>query len=77
MLLCRSIQEYTDPGDEVSNGGGDSSPMRRSSTAQTLLSESVHERDEKEFLPLGEETFTHNLGLDIVVVITKVTIKRY
>ncbi|XP_022688383.1 cytoplasmic dynein 1 light intermediate chain 2-like isoform X2 [Varroa jacobsoni] len=69
--ILRRFQEYTDPGDEVSNGGGDTSPMRRSSTAQTFLSESIHERDEREFLPLGEETFTHNVGLDMVVVITK------
>ena len=65
-----NLQEYTDPGDDV---GGDSSPMRRSSTAQTLLSESLHEKDDKEFLPLGEETLTNNLGLEMVVVITKVT----
>ncbi|XP_003739183.1 cytoplasmic dynein 1 light intermediate chain 1 [Galendromus occidentalis] len=66
--ILRRFQEYTDPGDDVA---GDSSPMRRSSTAQTLLSESLHEKDDKEFLPLGEETLSHNLGLDMVVVITK------
>lgn len=68
--ILRRFQEYTDPGDEVA---GDSSPMRRSSTHQTLLSESTSENNmsEKEYLPLGEETLTHNLGLDIVVVITK------
>ena len=74
MAHFPNSQEYTDPGDDVA---GDSSPMRRSSTAQTLLSESLHERDDKEFLPLGEETFTHNLGLDMVVVITKASFSCY
>lgn len=52
-------QEYTEPGDELDPG----SPLRR--TSRNLDDENADN------LPLTEGVLTTNLGLDIVVVITK------
>ncbi|KAK7789725.1 hypothetical protein R5R35_007293 [Gryllus longicercus] len=51
-------QDYVEPGDELEQG----SPMRR--TSRNL-------EDDGEVLPLGEGVLTRNLGLDVVVVVTK------
>ncbi|PSN57789.1 Cytoplasmic dynein 1 light intermediate chain 2 [Blattella germanica] len=51
-------QDYVEPGDELEQG----SPMRR--TSRNL-------DEEGEILPLGEGVLTRNLGLDVVVVVTK------
>lgn len=55
----KNWQEYTEPGDELDPG----SPLRR--TSRNLDDESADN------LPLTEGVLTTNLGLDIVVVITK------
>ncbi|XP_014210969.1 cytoplasmic dynein 1 light intermediate chain 1 isoform X2 [Copidosoma floridanum] len=57
--IIKKWQDYTEPGDDLDPG----SPMRR--TSRNLDDESVDN------LPLPEGVLTTNLGLDIVVVITK------
>ncbi|XP_067001575.1 cytoplasmic dynein 1 light intermediate chain 2 isoform X2 [Anabrus simplex] len=52
-------QDYVEPGDELEQG----SPMRR--TSRNL------DDDEADVLPLGDGVLTRNLGLDVVVVVTK------
>ncbi|XP_069678594.1 cytoplasmic dynein 1 light intermediate chain 2 isoform X3 [Periplaneta americana] len=52
-------QDYVEPGDELEQG----SPMRR--TSRNL------EDEGGDILPLGEGVLTRNLGLDVVVVVTK------
>ncbi|XP_063239700.1 cytoplasmic dynein 1 light intermediate chain 2 [Bacillus rossius redtenbacheri] len=57
---ARRWQDYAEPGDELDQG----SPLRR--TSRCL------EDDAEAFaLPLGEGVLTRNLGLDVVVVVTK------
>ncbi|XP_025832791.1 cytoplasmic dynein 1 light intermediate chain 2-like [Agrilus planipennis] len=63
--IVRIWQEYVEPGDELDPA----SPMKRSSRN---LGESDHDNELGEGLPLPEGTLTSNLGLDIVVVVTKV-----
>lgn len=55
----KNWQDYTEPGDDLDPG----SPLRR--TSRNLDDESVDN------LPLPDGVLTTNLGLDIVVVITK------
>ncbi|KAI8427460.1 hypothetical protein MSG28_001995 [Choristoneura fumiferana] len=57
-------QRYTEPGDEMEQAA--SSPMKRSSRN---LSDDLDSEDEDN--PLPEAVLTTNLGLDIVVVVTK------
>lgn len=57
--VIKKWQEYIEPGDDLDPG----SPLRR--TSRNLDDESVDN------LPLPEGVLTTNLGLDIVVVITK------
>lgn len=62
FIFCLDIkkwQDYTEPGDELDPG----SPLRR--TSRNL------DDDTAESLPLPEGVLTTNLGLDVVVVITK------
>lgn len=59
-------QRYTEPGDELEPTA--SSPMKRSSRN---LSDDLDNGDEDD-CPLPEAVLTTNLGLDIVVVATKV-----
>ncbi|XP_046737288.1 cytoplasmic dynein 1 light intermediate chain 2 isoform X1 [Diprion similis] len=59
QLNVKKWQEYTEPGDELDPG----SPLRR--TSRNLDEEAV------DGLPLPEGVLTTNLGLDVVVVITK------
>ncbi|CAK9814768.1 Cytoplasmic dynein 1 light intermediate chain 2 [Anthophora quadrimaculata] len=59
QLNVKKWQDYTEPGDELDPG----SPLRR--TSRNLDDEAMDN------LPLPEGVLTTNLGLDIVVVITK------
>lgn len=61
--IVKSWQEYMEPGDELDP----SSPMKRSS--RNFGESEDHDNDDS--LPLPEGTLTNNLGLDIVVVVTK------
>uniref|UniRef100_A0A3Q4BQK5 Dynein light intermediate chain n=1 Tax=Mola mola TaxID=94237 RepID=A0A3Q4BQK5_MOLML len=56
--LVKAFQEYTEPED-----ANPSSPQRRAPTAG---------EDEAVVLPLGENTLTHNLGIPVLIVCTKV-----
>lgn len=58
-LVVKAFQEYTEPED-----ANTSSPQRRAPTAG---------EDEAVVLPLGENTLTHNLGIPVLIVCTKVT----
>lgn len=58
-VVKKKWQDYTEPGDDLDPG----SPLRR--TSRNLDDESVDN------LPLPEGVLTTNLGLDVVVVITK------
>lgn len=60
-------QDYIEPGDELDPA----SPMKRSSRTFT---DGDNETDFEEAGTLPETTLTSNLGLDIVVVVTKVMI---
>lgn len=58
--MARLWQDYVEPGDELEAG----SPMKRSS--RNL------ENDDEPVLPLPENVLTRNLGLHVIVVVTKV-----
>lgn len=58
--MVRQFQEYTEPG-----GDHSASPKRRNPVAGEAEEECV-------VLPLGENTLTHNLGVPVMVVCTKV-----
>lgn len=58
-LVVKAFQEYTEPED-----ANPSSPQRRAPTAG---------EDETVVLPLGENTLTHNLGIPVLIVCTKVS----
>lgn len=58
-LVIKKWQDYVEPGDDLDPG----SPLRR--TSRNLDDESVDN------LPLPDGVLSTNLGLDIVVVITK------
>lgn len=60
--MARYFQEYAEP-DDVN--------LQRRTGMSTSVSE-----DDKVVLPLGETTLTNNLGIPIVVVVTKVRIWR-
>jgi len=60
----RRWQSYVEPGDEVDTG----SPTKRISRT---LSELHSDIDPDELLPLAEGTLSRNLGLDLIVVVTK------
>lgn len=55
----KAFQEYAEPED-----ANPSSPQRRAPTAG---------EDETVVLPLGENTLTHNLGIPVLIVCTKVS----
>lgn len=56
----RKWQNYTEPGDEMDSG----SPSKR-------ISRNLEMEPSEELLPLQENTLTRNLGLDLIVVVTK------
>lgn len=60
FLDVKKWQDYVEPGDELEQG----SPMRR--TSRNL------DEEGGDVLPLGDGVLTRNLGLDVVVVVTKV-----
>lgn len=66
----RSWQQYTEPGDEMEQA---SSPMKRSS--RNLNDEIDFGAESDDGMPLPESVLQTNLGLDIVVVVTKVSYK--
>lgn len=57
-LVVKAFQEYTEPEDATP-----SSPQRRAPTAG---------EDEAVVLPLGDNALTHNLGIPVLIVCTKV-----
>ena len=56
--VVKAFQEYAEPED-----ANPSSPQRRAPTAG---------EDEAVVLPLGDNTLTHNLGIPVLIVCTKV-----
>lgn len=64
----KTWQEYTEPGDELDP----SSPLKRTSKNFGDSTENDGEFGEDGGVPLPEGVLTNNLGLDIVVVVTKV-----
>uniref|UniRef100_T1ISV7 Dynein light intermediate chain n=1 Tax=Strigamia maritima TaxID=126957 RepID=T1ISV7_STRMM len=63
----KSWHDYIEPGDDLE---GSSSPIRRTSSS---ISAGGSGDDDHILFPLGENTLTRNLGLDVVVVVTKVS----
>lgn len=65
--VVRFFQDYTEPGENQPSSQapprGDANPLHPAALAT---------EDEKVVLPLGENVLTHNLGIPIVVVLTKV-----
>jgi len=61
FLDVKKWQDYVEPGDELEQA----SPMRRTSR-------NLDEEVGGDVLPLGDGVLTRNLGLDVVVVVTKV-----
>lgn len=56
-LVVKQFQEYVEPGSDL-----ESMPQRRNPEAD----------EESIVLPLGDNTLTHNLGIPVLVVCTKV-----
>ena len=72
MLDIRRWQSYVEPGDESDTG----SPSKRiSRNMDQSFSERSNGVVEEELLPLPEDTLARNLGLDLIVVVAKVTLK--
>ena len=72
MLDIRRWQSYVEPGDESDTG----SPSKRiSRNMDQSFSERSNGVVEEELLPLPEDTLARNLGLDLIVVVAKVTMK--
>ena len=63
--MTKLWQDYVEPGDELEAG----SPMKRSS--RNL------ENEEEPVLPLPENVLTRNLGLHVIVVVTKVIVYKF
>lgn len=62
MTVTRWWQDYVEPGDELEAG----SPMKRSSR-------NLEAGDDEPVMPLPENVLTRNLGLHVIVVVTKVS----
>lgn len=60
--VIRDFQEYVEPGEDFP-----ASPQRRSTVSQ-------EDKDDSVVLPLGADTLTHNLGIPVLVVCTKVSL---
>lgn len=60
--MVRDFQEYVEPGEDFP-----ASPQRRNTTSQ-------EDKDDSVLLPLGADTLTHNLGVPVLVVCTKVSL---
>merc|ERR1719322_1761932 len=64
----RRWQSYTEPGDETDTG----SPSKRvSRNMDQSFSERLNIGVDDDLLPLSEDTLARNLGLDLIVVVTK------
>lgn len=59
--VIRDFQEYVEPGEDFP-----ASPQRRNTGSQ-------EDKDDSVVLPLGADTLTHNLGIPVLVVCTKVS----
>lgn len=59
--MIRDFQEYVEPGEDFP-----ASPQRRNTMSQ-------EDKDDSVVLPLGADTLTHNLGIPVLVVCTKVS----
>jgi dynein light intermediate chain 1 len=70
ISVVRFFQEYTEP-DE--NSSGSQVPSHRRDV-NPLHPSASHTEEDKVLLPLGEDTLSQNLGIPIVVVITKVSL---
>ena len=69
LIDIRRWQAYVEPGDEPDTG----SPSKRiSRNMEQSFSERLAGPSEEPLLPLPEDTLTRNLGLDLIVVATKV-----
>ena len=69
----RRWQAYVEPGDEPDTG----SPSKRiSRNMEQSFSERSAGPSEEYLLPLPEDTLTRNLGLDLIVVATKVRLSN-
>ena len=62
VTVVRAWQEYIEPGDELEAG----SPMKQRASRNL-------ENDDEVVLPLPENVLTRNLGLNVIVVVTKVS----
>lgn len=60
--MVRDFQEYVEPGEDFP-----ASPQRRNTASQ-------EDKDDSVLLPLGADTLTHNLGVPVLVVCTKVSL---
>lgn len=60
--MIRDFQEYVEPGEDFP-----ASPQRRNTMSQ-------EDKDDSVVLPLGADTLTHNLGIPVLVVCTKVSL---
>ena len=65
-----------EPGDETEASSA-TSPTKRVSRNLEQLSSNGETAVEEELLPLPENTLTRNLGLDLIVVLTKVGIRMF
>ena len=61
----RRWQSYVEPGDEIETG----SPTKRISRSN--LDQNGGDFDSEDMTPLPEGTLNRNLGLDLIVVVTK------
>ena len=68
--VVRHFQEYTEPEDSTASKAASSSTRRVH--PNPLHPAAPKTDEEKVLLPLGETTLTHNTGIPIIVVITKV-----
>ncbi len=64
--MVRHFQEYVEPDDQ----------MPQSMTASMRRVNPTKTEEDKALLPLGESTLNNNLGVPIIVVVTKVS-RRY
>lgn len=61
--MVRDFQEYVEPGEDFP-----ASPQRRNTASQ-------EEKDDSVLLPLGADTLTQNLGVPVLAVCTKVSLR--
>ena len=74
--MVRQFQEYAEPDDNVLMTASMTASVIRRSGPNPLHPPGAGAED-KVLLPLGETTLTKNLGIPVVVVITKVSINNF